>query len=137
MQNAPFFVTKLGIKTLPCVIFFRSDSLWYSFIAPFYILCFSLLFCEKHISNIELHLVPQTRNFGISLVPSTSSSKISGFVLSQTGQNDAHLNRLLKENPSRKSVLNDTPSALAYARLFHFFFLDRLLNYFMFFLFKY
>ncbi|XP_070052269.1 thioredoxin domain-containing protein PLP3B-like isoform X2 [Nicotiana tomentosiformis] len=23
-ENAPFFVTKLGIKTLPCVIFFRS-----------------------------------------------------------------------------------------------------------------
>lgn len=29
MQNAPFFIAKLGIKTLPCVILFRSVQISY------------------------------------------------------------------------------------------------------------
>lgn len=29
VQNAPFFVGKLGIKTLPCVILFRLDEFLY------------------------------------------------------------------------------------------------------------
>lgn len=32
VQNAPFFVGKLGIKTLPCVILFRSDKFLFVFI---------------------------------------------------------------------------------------------------------
>lgn len=31
VQNAPFFVGKLGIKTLPCVILFRSDTFLFVF----------------------------------------------------------------------------------------------------------
>lgn len=89
MQNAPFFITKLGVKTLPCVILFRSGYLYYFFIAEFY-------FCEKHVVELALHLVTKKRKFGISNA-STFSSKIPDFlVLLQMGQSDAHSHRLLK-----------------------------------------